>query len=212
MKAIGLIFMICIFTFPSEIQAQNKRICLFNDFMKGTVLMRNKAIVSSVFNYDAAGKVFLYKEKEEIMILTNTQAIDTVFVSDRKFIPIGRIFLEVIPIKNDFIYIDWKLKNSYKGKVGAYGQTTQANVTVINTNHYNNQTYEKQTADVFTPENKNEYFLFRDGKPVKFKNKKSLLKLFPGKESVIEDYIKEAKIDMSTPSDVINLMDYCLGL
>lgn len=212
MKIFYFSIILILSVFLSEIHAQNKRIYLFNDFTNGIVIMKNQSRVSALLNYDASGKTILYKDKEENMILTNTQTIDTILISERKFIPVGRVFLEVIPVKNGTVYINWNLKNKYKGKTGAYGQTTQSNVTVINTNHYNNQAYEKQTADVFTLENENEYWLYRNDKPVKFKNKKSLLKLFPGKETSIEKFIKENKIDISNPENVVTLTEYCLGL
>lgn len=212
MKIFYFSIILILSVFLSEIHAQNKRIYLFNDFTNGIVIMKNQSRVSALLNYDASGKTILYKDKEENMILTNTQTIDTILISERKFIPVGRVFLEVIPVKNGTVYINWNLKNQYKGKTGAYGQTTQSNVTVINTNHYNNQAYEKQTADVFTLENENEYWLYRNDKPVKFKNKKSLLKLFPGKETSIEKFIKENKIDISNPENVVKLTEYCLGL
>ena len=60
--------------------------------------------------------------------------------------------------------------------------------------------------------NDNDYWFFRTDKPVKFRNEKSLLKLFPGKEELIRIYIKEHNINMKNPEQVIELSNYCMGL
>lgn len=60
--------------------------------------------------------------------------------------------------------------------------------------------------------NENEYWLKINGKYVRCKNKKTLLKLFPNYKLEIEEYIKANKIDFSNTEHMINLLNYCLGL
>jgi len=191
-----------------SVMAQKKRLYLFEEYTNGTVLMLNNARANASLNYDAANRLMMYMEGEEAMILTNTQAIDTVFIADRKFIPAGRIFLEVVPLTSGEIYVNWLLNEHYRGKKGAYGQTTQNNIIVINTNHFQPGVYERQTADVNIVGNKNEYWLLRKGKYVKFKNEKGLLALFPDNKAQIRDYIRQHKLAISNPQDVFVLMEY----
>lgn len=177
--------------------------------------MNNKSKVETLLNYDAANRNMEYMNKTEKMILTGLEELDTVFIDSRKFIPVGRtVFLEVIPVSNGIVYINWLLKQQIPGKLGAYGQTTQGSVETLDINFIKQQAgiEERKSADVHKQYNENEYWLFRNNKPVKFKNKKSLLKLFPGKESSIENFIKENKIDINDPESVVKLTDYCLGL
>ncbi|MCC8142727.1 MAG: hypothetical protein LIO97_01545, partial [Tannerellaceae bacterium] len=86
--------------------AQKKKVYLFDSFTNGKVLMKNKNTITAELNYDAANKKMIYKDNGEDMILVNTQVIDTVFVGTQKFIPAGRIFLEVVPASNGNIYIN----------------------------------------------------------------------------------------------------------
>ncbi|CAK7027888.1 MAG: hypothetical protein PARBA_01169 [Parabacteroides sp.] len=53
--------------------------------------------------------------------------------------------------------------------------------------------YKNENRDVIGTYNDNDYWLYLNDKFVKFKNEKSLLKLFPQKEEAIRNYIKEYK-------------------
>lgn len=187
---------------------------LFENYGKGIVLMKNKSKTPAELSYDGGNQVMMFKNGEEEMILTNISQIDTVYISDSKFIPTGskESFYELIQLPNGVIGINWLLKNTSQGYKNAFGVTQQAKVETLNTSQLNNGIYENQYTEVYKLDNQNEYCIFRNETPLKFKNKKSLLKLFPGKENLIENYIKEKKTDMKSPKDVITLVNYCLGL
>lgn len=193
--------------------AQKKSIYLLDDFTQGVVLMKNGAKTDARLNYDGSNRKMKFKQQDEIMILTNTQAIDTVFIASHKFIPYSRNFLEVVEMPNGNLYINWSLRELYKGRQGAYGYANQSTTTTsINTSFYNKGYYKVENPDIMEEINDNDYWFFRTDKPVKFRNEKSLLKLFPGKEELIRSYIKEHNINMKNPEQVIELSNYCMGL
>lgn len=197
-----------------SVNAQKKRQMLFEDYSKGVVLMKNNSKTMAELNYDAGNQKMMFKNGSEEMLLTNITQIDTVYIGNAKFIPTGSKdnFYEILQIPNGTIGINWLLKNASQGYKNAFGVTQQAKVESLNTNQLNYGVYENQYTEVYKLANQNEYCIFRDGTPQKFKNKKSLLKLFPGKENLIETYIKETKTDMKNAKDVITLVNYCLGL
>lgn len=175
--------------------------------------MKNGAKTNALLNYDGSNRKMKFKQQDEIMILTNTQAIDTVFIASHKFIPYSRNFLEVVEMPNGNLYINWSLRELYKGRQGAYGYANQSTTTTsINTSFYNKGYYKVENPDIMEEINDNDYWFFRTDKPVKFRNEKSLLKLFPGKEELIRSYIKEHNINMKNPEQVIELSNYCMGL
>ncbi|MBO5508082.1 MAG: hypothetical protein J6A00_10030 [Bacteroides sp.] len=193
--------------------SQKPRLLLFEHFKNGTVLMKNRAKTSAQFNYDTANRQMLFKQGGETMIMTNIELVDTIYIGSRTFFPAGRsLFLEAVSLKNGTIYINWILKKQLKGKKGAYGQISQANVETINTSYWTNTKYKNESADIYSLSNENEYWLKHHGKFVKCKNEKSLLKLFPGKESLIKKFIKENKINFHDTEQVIYLLNYCLEI
>lgn len=207
-----IFFCICI------INAQNqKRIYLFEKYTKGKVLLRNHSIVPVNLNYDAANCNMMYVNGNDEMILENIHDIDTVYVGNSKFIPASsKGFLEMVNLKNGIIYIFWKLTNQYLGKKGAYGQIMQGSAASIDINMVKQQAgydeHNRNITDVYAMQNENEYWLHLNGKFVKCKNEKSLLKLFLNKEEQIKEYIKKHNLNWNNTQHVIDLLDFCLGL
>lgn len=207
-----LIFILILIFNLQGITAQEKRILLFENYEKGTVLFKNKTQTHASFNFDAANDKIMFMQGNEEMILTNINIIDTIYISSRKFIPIKNIYVECIHTQNGEVYVHWNLKNVYKGKRGAYGMTTQAKVESINTAQMNYGYYENQYVDVYQLSNRNEYYLFKENKPIIIKNEKNILKAFPTHQDKIKKYIKKNDIDFSKTMKVIELLEYCLGL
>lgn len=214
MRTHSFIIILCCLAAISSANAQKKRQMLFENYSKGVVLMKNNSRTPAELNYDGGNQAMMFKNGTEEMLLTNISQIDTVYIGNSKFIPAGtkESFYEIIQIPNGTIGINWLLKNASQGYKNAFGVTQQAKVESLNTNQLNYGVYENQYTEVYKLANRNEYCIFRDGKPLKFKNKKTLLKLFPNKETQIDDFMKKQKTDMNAPKDVITLVNFCLGL
>lgn len=195
-----------------KLNAQSKRILLLDEYTDGIVLMKNKSKISSKLNYDTANKKMMYMQNNQEMILVNPNQVDTVYIEDRKFIPVQLFFLEVIDAKNGTVLINWSLKQKYKGNKGAYGQITQNKVETINTSHWTNDEYKEQSTSVWERENSNEYWFNINDKAIKCKSTKDIIKQFPNHKEDINSFIKENKINFKNASDAIKLVDYCLKL
>lgn len=198
-------------------QAQNRRrVYLFEKYTNGMVLLKNKIRIPTSLNYDTANDNIMYIDNGKEMILDKAQGIDTVYIGTARFIPNGQHgFLEMVPCKNGIVFIKWDLSKQLRGKKGAYGQIIQGSVEVMDVNAIKQQggTMERnQYIDVYVQQNNNEYWLLRNGKFVKCRNEKSLIKLFPDKMELIKSYIKKHKPEFSKPQHVLELLDYCMGL
>lgn len=208
----------CFLWFNVVAIAQNQqRIYLLDKYTNGSVLLKNQTRVSTVLNYDAANRNMMYIANGIEMILDEMQGIDTVYIGTYKFIPNGQHgFLEMTPLKNGTVFVNWKLKKQFVGKKGAYGQVIQGSVEVLNVNAIKQQAgvskREDNVVDVYAQLNENEYWLLRNGKFVKCNNEKSLLKLFPSVEDLIKTFIKEQKLDFRNTQQAIAIVDYCLGI
>lgn len=198
-------------------QAQNRqRVYLFEKYTNGMVLLKNKARIPTSLNYDTANGNIMYIDNGQEMILEEVQGIDTVYIGSARFIPSGQHgFLEMVPCKNGVVFIKWDLSKQLRGKKGAYGQIIQGSVDIMDINVIKQQggTIERnQYIDVYVQQNNNEYWLLRNGKFVKCRNEKSLIKLFPNKTELIKNYIKEHKVIFSNPQHMVDILDYCMGL
>lgn len=210
-----LLSLICLFTIVTvRLHAQKSTVFLFTDFVQGTVTMKNGTKVSALLNYDAANSKMMFKQGNDLMILTGMNTIDTVYIDNRKFFPVrSLLFLESVTCEHGTVYINWQLRSKYQGQKGAYGQVSHAaNVESINTSYWTNSGYKDESLDVYKQENNNEYWLERNGKFVKCKNQKSLLKLFPEYIDDIKEYINNNNLSFNNAKQVVMLLDYCLSL
>lgn len=188
---------------------------VFTQYTNGTVLLKSKARISASLNYDAANRVMMYIENKNEMILDASQGIDTIYIAKRKFIPHpSKGFLEMVSLKNGTIFINWSLRQLLRGKKGAYGQVIQGSVAALDVNAIKEQSgsINRESVDVYTQLNENEYWLLNMGKFVKCNNEKSLLKLFPGKEEQIKEFIREKKMSFKNTLQAIDIINFSLGI
>ena len=118
MKASLTFFILYFFSVPVSAQ-QFKRIFLFNDFVQAQVKFRNHSVSAVSLNYDASNKTMLFRQRGEMMEMTNPAQVDTIIIGKRKFVPEGKGFYEVVCMKEGIAYIDWLLKDVNIGSKGA---------------------------------------------------------------------------------------------
>lgn len=210
MKNLILLLSVLTLVFAPQLHAQKKRMMLFEEYLNGTVLMKNRAKTSVKLNYDTANKKMMYLQDGNEMILLNNNQVDTIYISDKKFIPLPAMYLEVVQTPKGEIFIDWTLKNKYRGNRGAYGQITQNKVETINTAHWTNEEYKIQSAEVFELENANQYWFYVNDKFAKCKTEKDLFKLFPKEKEEISTLINNEKLNFKNPVDAIKIITFCL--
>ena len=196
--------------FQLECQTRKKAL-LFNEYTNGKVLLKNGSKISTQLNYDTSNKTMMYLQHGQEMILLNNNQVDTIYISNRKFVPYNKGYVEIVETKNNnIILINWNLKQKYRGNKGAYGQVTQNKVETLNTSYWTHDEYQNQSTEIIDMVNTNEYW-FRVGNEEKnCKNEKDLIKIFPENKNDILRYIKENKIEFNNPSDAIKLIDFCL--
>lgn len=188
---------------------------LFPEYQKGTILLRGNQKVNVLVNYDATKHLMMYKQNDNNMILTNIQSVDSVLIGKHRFIPVKSRFYEVIPVKSEYILVDWSISMTEIGYRGAYGQVTHSkvhnyNISAMTHDVYHTEARPNASLEVYRRSNKNVYYIVRDSKMLKFKDKKSLLKLFPERKEEIEQVLKEEKTMFRNVEDVVALMEKIL--
>lgn len=187
-------------------------IMLFDSFEQGKVYLHNHITTTAKLNYDAANSKMIYQLDGNEMTLMNNHEIDSIIFRDSKFIPHGNIYLEVVNESKGDIFINWKLKEKPKGYQGAMGLTTQAKVESIDLSHITTKKNEISTAEITELSNNNEYWFYQQGKLIKCRNERQLLKQFPQYRDQIREFIKQENINFKNPADAIRLINHALGL
>lgn len=184
---------------------------LFTDYKPGVIILKGNKKVNVPINYNATKHLMMYKQGDDDMILGNIQSVDSIIVDKHRFIPVKNRFYEVIPVNSDFILVDWNITMTNIGYRGAYGQVTHSkvhnyNVSAMTHGLYHTEAKPDTSLEVYRRNNKNTYYIIQDKKMKSFRDKKSLLKLFPERKEEIEIILKEEKTMFKSVEDVVNLM------
>lgn len=205
-----LLLAITLLLFSCVSFAQKKRLLIFEKYMPGTILMHDGSKVNTKLNYDAANNNIMYKYQGKEMILISDMRVDTVYISNRTFVHIATTFLEKISTSAGNIFVNWKLREKYRGSRSIYGSVTQNKVDRVNTNFFVPGEYVQQSIDVFSLKNRNEYWFKKNGKFVKCKRLKDLFKYFPDKKKRIKDYISKNNLEFKKATDAINIIAFAI--
>lgn len=189
----------------------SQAVMLFPEYEQGTVFLRNNQRINVKLNYDATNKQLMYLDGEKNMILTNIESVANVRIGSRQFQPIKESFCEVISIGDKVLLIDWWIENVHVGYKGAYGQVSQVrshSVQLYSISGYSHEAANTiSDVDVYKQKNRNVYYFYEKNRQKKFKDKKSLLKLFPKQREQIQQWINELNTDFSKPEDILLLME-----
>jgi hypothetical protein len=211
-----LLPLILFFWVALTVSAQNEPLFIFEQFVNAKIHFKNRSVTVAPMNYDAVNDKMYYKDKGNLMELTNAAIIDSiVWAGKRSFIPHTGGFMEQVKMGNGTVFIHWHIKNVNVGSRGALGMVTQAKVESISVRAmgvFSATDATSQSADVYQQKNANEYYLPIEGKLKKITTKKHVLKLYPQHKAAIEEFMDKNKIQMTEPLSVLELLNYCMGL
>ena len=196
--------------------AQSQPLFIFEQFMNAKIHFKNRSVTIASMNYDAANDKMFFKDKEQLMELTNYAMIDSIsWGGKRCFVTHGAGFMEQVNLENGTAYIHWHIKNVNVGAKGAMGAVTQAKVEQVNIRAmgvFSAEDARIYSADVYQQKNANEYFIRTGNDLKKITTLKHAQKLFPEHKEDIKDFADKQDIKMTEPLSVLELLNYCMGL
>lgn len=180
---------------------------LFTDFNMSEVKMKNSQVNTTLMNYNTVTERMVFIKDNEYFDLTNYQMVDTVYINDRVFIPVGKACYEVLLSGPVSLFVQHKGK--LRGKPGAYGRTSD-----VSSNYYLSSinTTEGMINLPLPPDYIVEvttiYWIRKDNEWFNFASEKQFLKLFPEKGVQLKNFIKENRLKIDKPEHLKKLVDY----
>ena len=186
---------------------------LFPDFTKSLVKMKDGRQMTANLNYNMVDEEMIFDQKGVFMALDKPQEIDTVYLQNRKFIPVEEAFYEVLSQGMVTIFIQHKSRYSQKGTPTAYGLTTKtAGPTKVLSMQVGNQVRQIELPEDVEVSPATVYWLGYKNGMYKFTTEKQFLKIFPENESKLKEFLKTNKIDIKSREDLIKLGTFCNSL
>lgn len=183
---------------------------LFDNFSKGKVLMKNKELQPAVMNYNTVTEKMVYEHNGELLSLINFNVVDTIYLQDSKFIPVGKVFHELIETSPIPLFIQHRRKLLPPGKNVGFGQTSELSSSYsLSSLEHSSNNYNLAPPSDYKVKNIPVYWLMKDGKMVSFSNVRQLQKLFPKKKREINALIKEEKLNLEKKDDLVKIIIFC---
>ena len=190
-----------------------KKVFLFEQFVEGTVLLKSGGKEQATLNYNTYNQQIHFIQNGQNLMLTNLLDIDTVYIQDKKFVPINDVVYELAGSTGEIgLYI------TYTNKLRPITATTDHNGTSRKdnnkvTNTVSNVYVMRPYRGEFVAEIKTHYWLRRGNSLYKANNESQVMKVFPFKDNAaIKNYLGENKPDFNKPEEVVKLVNYCNSL
>lgn len=207
-----VIFLAFALSSPAMSQDSNDTIShyILPKFVAGKVLMKNGNAEKLLLNYNSATEEMVFDNQGKYLAIANIKDVDTVFIQDRVFIPVGKIFYEMAVNAKTPLLIQHTCSVIPPGKPSGYGTTSQtSSVDVINSMVQSGKVYDLQMSGEFTIIPSSSFFLKTNEKFVRITNARQVINVFPEKEEGIKDFIKQNKTDFKNRQDLSELIVFC---
>ena len=183
---------------------------LFPAFSKTKVLLKNGSSQTVMMNYNMVTEKMVYEQDGKKFDLINTGTVDTVYLHDRKFIPYGKVFHELI-LKGEplTLFIRQQASLQSAGTPAGYGGTSQLAATKrlssieISSGRYNLPLSKDYIVD-YSPI----YLIRRGDELLDFYSEKQLFKLLSDREKDLKDFSKKNRIKIENVVQLAEMIDY----
>ena len=180
---------------------------VFDSFQAGKVKMKTGEWFDQKLNYNTVTGEMIFEEKGKYLAIKEPSQVDTVFIASRKFIPVDKVFYELVFNGNYPLCQEFTAKLNEPGASIGYGNASATtNAVSINLLRRNGQAYEMKLPDEYLVIPSFTFWILKDGKYQKAGNAKQLTAIFPGKKQWINDFIKTNNTDFLNRNDVLLLV------
>lgn len=217
MNRISFFTTVILFHFWSATYAQTAGF-LFEDFTEASITLRGGGSSNVLFNFDSSKQKLYYMQGDVVMEMTDCHLLDTIKVKERRFVWKDSRLCERFILNGQEVFINWHITESYVGKEGAMGLTTQGKAETYYVPGLNSK-YSLETrgkyyddTEVWKVNNINTYYFTILGKDCKVRRPKEIYKLFPQYEKELREFIRENNLLMTNAGQALTIIDYLITL
>jgi len=185
---------------------------LFPEFSRGKVSMKTGGDIDLVLNYNIISEKIVFVQNGKILGLGKPGSVDTVYIQDKKLVPVGKAFFAVLAGSPVSLLIQYKGLIRQPPKMDSYGRASEASSTTsINSMKVGNEFYTLTDQDIII--NKEIVYWIRINDSIQsFRDANQLIKIFPDFKNEIRSYIRQNKTKFGNSDDILKLTIYCNGL
>ncbi|MEO8110356.1 MAG: hypothetical protein ABI594_09995 [Ginsengibacter sp.] len=180
---------------------------VFNEFASGEVKMKSGEISTQLLNYNILTNEMIFDNHGKYLAIASPENVDTVIINNRKFIPLNNKFYEVLVSSKMPLLLEFTASIKDPGTATGYGGTSNTTAsTALQSLISTGGAYDLKLPDGYSVTSGYAYWIMKDRKLEKAGSVKQLIKIFPDKKEMINDFIKKSNTNFSKSDDVAALV------
>lgn len=186
---------------------------LYTDFNTSQIKMKSGQVYASLMNYNIVTEKMIFIKDDQYYTLTNPELVDTVYLNGNIFIPVGKVYYEILFAGTISLFAQYKGELVAPGKPAAYGGTSQVSSSEYSsTITLSGREYNLPLPPNYTLEKTTVFWIRKESAWFDFATEKQFLKIFPATSTRLKWFIKENHLKIDNPGHLKKLVDYCNGL
>jgi len=204
----AILFLCWIATIADAQQAVAITHYVFPSFGKGVVLLKDGSRNEAMLNYNALSKEMVFETAPgRYLALASPEKADTVFIQDRKFVPVNNEFYELLTSYAYPLFVQYTCTVREPGANIGYGMSSSNLPSpAVKSLIKRGGAYSLKLPDGFEPAMTEAYWLFKDGKFQKANNAKQLAAAVPEKKEQVSALIKKNNTSFTKRKDITELV------
>ncbi len=183
---------------------------VFPSFVKGIVLQKDGTTNEAMLNYNALSKEIVFETSpNKYLALAEPGKADTVFIDNRKFVPVNNEFYELLTKSAVPLFVQYACSVKEPGADIGYGMSSSNLPSpAVKSLIKRGGAYSLKLPDGFEATLKESYFIFRDGKFQKAGSAKQLVAVLPEKKEQVNAWVKKNNTNFSNRKEMIDLVEH----
>ena len=191
---------------------------IFPEFREGLVVMKEGKPFTAMLNYNLLEQRMVTELNGTYRYSRDPAIIDTIYIGERVFVPVDRIFYELLSSGEYTFYIQNRATFVPAGQEVGYGVKSQS----TGPTRYSRFEMAKPETDVayygevvnldLPPEGEvkstSVFWVDTGSELKKFTTARQLIKIMPGYKTEIQQYLDKHRVNFKSPGDVALLGDY----
>lgn len=181
---------------------------LYADFTKGKAIFSNERIYPSIYNYNfLSGEIEFIKSNDTLIITDKRDLLSVVVAKDTFYYHNG--YMQLIRSGRFKVYLRQSVRLKDIRKKGAMGTINRSAASQSYDYLLTGNLSVNLVADIdLKLQNESVYFFSASGVDFVQFNRKNIIRVIPGKEEVVKNYIKSNNIDFESREDLLKLAEF----
>jgi hypothetical protein len=183
---------------------------LFPSFIQGRIKLMDGNIKTTNLNYNSITEEMIFDSNGTNLAIANPDQVDTIEIQGRLFVPVGKVFYEVLLNLPVPLFAHHLCTVTPPGNPSGYGGTSQTSAIEMTSSLYSTRAvYEMKLPSDYRIDPYYDLLLKRDNAYYKINNVNQLIKCFPEKKDAIKEYVKSHKTNFKKTEDVKSIVIFC---